>query len=87
MAASYATPRMFPVDVRRVLVARMLAPVLLPQFIGEQRGHDHEWQYEEDAEYDLLDHDSLRAVAGTVLSILGSELHPRSTSYSAEGGL
>ncbi len=84
MLASHAAPRMLPVDVRCVFVARMLAPMFLPQFVGEQRRYDHQRQHEEYSEYDLLDHDSLLAVAGTLAHILGSELRPRSISYSAE---
>ncbi len=84
MPASHAAPRMLPVDVRCVFVARMLAPMFLPKFVGEQRRDDHERQHEEYSEYDLLEHDSLLAVAGTLAPILGSELRPRSTSYSAK---
>ncbi len=58
--------------------------MFLPKLVGEQRSHDHQWEHEENAEYHLLDHDSLLAVAGTVEPILGSELGPRSTSYNAE---
>ncbi len=84
VSAPRAAPRVLPVDVRCVFVARMLAPMFLPKFVGEQRSHDHQWQHEENAEYDLLDHDSLLAVAGTVAPILGSELGPRSTSCNAK---
>ncbi|KVC82957.1 hypothetical protein WK13_16905 [Burkholderia ubonensis] len=57
---------MLPVDMRSVLVARMLTPVFLPEFIGKQHSHDHERQHQKDTEYHLLDHDSLLAVAGTL---------------------
>lgn len=75
---------MLPVDMRCVFVARMLAPMLLPQFVGKQRRDDDERQHEEYSEYHLLEHDSLLAVAGTLAPILGSEPRPRSFSYSAK---
>lgn len=57
---------MAPVDMRRVLVARMLQAVLLPEFVGVQHRDDEKRQYEKNAQYHLLDHDSLHRGAGTL---------------------
>ncbi|MBM5580716.1 hypothetical protein E4F39_18700 [Burkholderia pseudomallei] len=69
-------PRMTPVDMWRVLVARMLQAVLLPEFVGVQHRDDEKRQYEKDAQYHLLDHDCLHRGAGNPQFILGSVSKP-----------
>ncbi|MBM5693398.1 hypothetical protein GSH03_33895 [Burkholderia pseudomallei] len=69
-------PRMTPVDMWRVLVARMLQAVFLPEFVGVQHRDDEKRQYEKDAQYHLLDHDCLHRGAGNPQFILGSVSKP-----------
>lgn len=59
---------MTPVDMWRVLVARMLQAVFLPEFVGVQHRDDEKRQYEKDAQYHLLDHDCLHRGRGTLSS-------------------
>lgn len=59
---------MAPIDMRCVLVARMLQAMFLPEFVRIQHRDDEKREYEKNAQYHLLDHDSLHRGAGTLAS-------------------